>query len=203
VFVARIDLPALCKITISLFNQIFFEIPQFCRFIPDLDELKAPTWVSVTLSAKFVSVHFLQSPPGSDKPSNWKCSLETSCTRLDWQLSFATQISSQLTPLLSTVRELSIFGFSGTPTGEEDVDSTQWLELFQLFTHVKFVDVFETQFIPGIVEALVAGDMAAGVFPELSWLRLRGYLKFPSVASAAEEFVATRRLSGRKTNWWN
>ena len=42
-FVARIDLPSLCNIAIKLFNQIFFELPRFCQFIPHLNVLGSPT----------------------------------------------------------------------------------------------------------------------------------------------------------------
>jgi hypothetical protein len=78
------------------------------------------------------------------------------------------------------------------PAGKEDVDPTQWLELFQLFTHVREIHVFE-QLVPDIVQALVM----EAVLPELTSLSLNGYRKSPSTAKAAEEFVATRRVSGR------
>jgi hypothetical protein len=75
-----------------------------------------------------------------------------------------TQISTQLSPLLSSVHSLSIKkGHQELPIGEEDVDSTQWLELFQPFTHVMRIDVWEKQLVPGIVQALTMEEMAAGV----------------------------------------
>jgi hypothetical protein len=188
--VARVDLPNLRTITIELFNQIFFEIPQFCQFIPHLKRLWSPTVVSVRHTAEFVSVFF-----------DWmgiypNLQLETSCRRFDWQLSFATQISSQLSPILSTVLSLHIVIGLGLPTGEEEVDPTQWLELFRPFTHVTTVSVVE-QLVPGIVQALVVEDMATEVLPELTRLHLKEYRKSPSVAKDAEQFVTTRKLSGR------
>ena len=103
-FVAQIDdSPSLSKITIKLFNQILFEIPQFCRFI--IPRLTAPTWIFVTHSAESVGVMFVQ----EGKPSNENYCLATSCRRLDWQLSLVTQITSQLSPfILSNVHSLSI-----------------------------------------------------------------------------------------------
>jgi hypothetical protein len=191
-FLARIDLPALCKITIKLFNQIFFEIPQFCQLIPRLDGLKSPSWAIVTRSVDSIGILFVQ------EGSNESFFLGTSCRRLDWQLSFVTQISTQLSPLLSSVHSLSIKkGHQELPIGEEDVDSIQWLELFQPFTNVMRIDVWEKQLVPGIVQALTMEDMAAGVLPELSSLRLSGYRGSPSVVKAAGKFVATRKLSGR------
>jgi hypothetical protein len=201
--VAQIDdPPSLNKITIKLFNQILFEIPRFCQFVSGLKALggSPSTWIFVTHSAESVSVMFVQ----EGKPSNENYCLGTSCRRLDWQLSFVTQITSQLSPfILSSVQSLSIKKKAQhleTPSGEheEDVDSAQWLELFQPFRHLTQVHVWEKRLIPGIVQALVDDMAAAGVLlPELSSLHLSGYRKSPSVAKAAEEFVAARRLAGR------
>jgi hypothetical protein len=153
--------------------------------------------VAVTHSADFVSVFVVQ----EEKASNENVLLGTSCRRLDWQLSFATQISNQLSPLLSSVRVLYIREGRKSPTGEEDVDPTQWLELLQPFTHVTRVDIFGERLVRSIVRALVVDDMATEVLPELTSLRLdQGldrYPRCPPVAKAALEFVAARGLSGR------
>ena len=189
-FVAQIESPALSKIAIKLFNDIFFEIPELCKFIARLNVLRSPTRVIVKHSANFVSIHF----EGESLSEN--CFLGTSCRQLDWQLSFVTEITSQLSPLLSSVHSLAIQSGQALPIGDEDVDSTQWLELFRSFTHVTHVYVWE-EFVPGIAHALVSEDMTAEVLPELALLHLSGYRRFPSVARAAEQFVASRRLSGR------
>ena len=189
-FVAQIELPALSKTTIRLFNDIFFEIQELGKFIPCLNALKSPSRVIVNHSVDFVSVHFEEG-----KPPNETCYLGTSCKQLDWRLSFVTQILSQLSSLLSSVHVLVIQSGDEFPTGEEDVDSTEWLELFQLFTHVTQVDVSE-KLVPSITPALVAEGMTAEVLPDLTSLQLRGYRRFQSVAKAAEQFIATRKLSG-------
>ncbi len=128
------------------------------------------------------------------------CVLGTSCRRLDWQLSFVTQILTQLSPFLSSVHLLEILtpSESSFPTGEEDVDSAQLQEFFQPFTHVKAVYVWRTKLVPGIVQALVTDseDMVAGVLPELASLHLTGYRKSSAVAKAAKQFAAMRSLSG-------
>jgi hypothetical protein len=193
-FVAQIHLPALRKITIKLFNQIFFEIPKFSQFIPrqNSNVLGSPTLVLVTHSAESVSVFLIQN---EDSPDEY-CYLGTSCRRLDWQLSFVTQVLSQLFPLLSSVAKLTFITHLEMPTGIEDVDATQWVELFQLFTHVREIHVFE-QLVPDIVHALVVETMDIGVLPELASLSLNGYRKSPSAVKAAEEFVGMRRASGR------
>ena len=192
-FVARIDPHALCKISITLFNDIFFEITQLCEFMHRRNTPGSPTSANILFSSYFVTVKFLHE-------GNEYYSLQNSCRPLDWRLSFVTQITSQLSPFLSSVHELAIQVGSlfEAPAGEEAVDSTQWLELFQPFTHVTKVHVHVKQAVPDIVQALVMED-AAGILPELTTLCLGVYQKSwtPSVAKAAEQFVATRRLAGR------
>jgi hypothetical protein len=197
-FVAQIDFPALSTIGIMLFNDILFEIPQFCEFIPRLNMLWSPTSATVFLDSKFVKVTFIRKTNLGIE----YCSFQNSCIPLDWKLSFVTQITSQLSPLLSNMHYLTITGNLSleVPTGEEGMDSTQWLELFQPFTHVTKVTVSDKQFVPGIVQALAMDDIAAGVLPELTTLCLYGYLWTPSVANAVEQFVATRRDLGNTVN---
>ena len=192
-FVPRVDFPALCNITMGLFNQVFFEIPQFCRSIPLLKAFNSPTELMVTPGADRVGLSFTQK---GKHVAYGHFFLGTKCRRLDWQLSFVTQVSSQLSPLLSSVRSLIINKPYHLLTGEEDVESTQWLELFQPFTHVRKFSAFE-QLVPGIVQALFTEDMATGVLPELTQLSLEGYRKSPVVLEATEKFVVARRLSGR------
>jgi hypothetical protein len=110
-----------------------------------------------------------------------------------------TQMLSQLSPLLTNVKSLVIYGpFVGLPpaTEEEDVDLTQWLELFQPFTGVQDVRVAE-EYVAGVTQALVTEDMTPEILPMLSSLSLNEYRKSPSVVKAAEKFVATRNRAGR------
>ncbi len=91
------------------------------------------------------------------------------------------------------------------PYAMDDVDSAQWLELFQLFGNVSNVSVLERELVPGIAQALVTREeeeadenmVAAGVFPELEELYLEGYGESPSVLKDVEGFVSARRRAGR------
>ena len=202
-FVAQIELPSLSNVAIKLFNDIFFEIPWFCKFLSRLNALGSHAWAIVTHNVDSVSVLLSREVTlecWSDSGSE-NCFLETPCRRLDWQLSFITQITSQLSPLLSSVHSLSIRGDRGFPTGQEDVDSTQWLEAFQPFTHVNHLYVLVDRLVPCIMQALVTEDMTAEVLPELTLLHMNGFdnlcSTFPSLADAATQFIARRKLSGR------
>ena len=194
-FVSRINLPALRNFAIRFFNQFFFDLPQFNQFIPHLKALESPTRLRIIHSAESVIILFF----GEAEDSTQIFSFETLCRRLDWQLSFVTQILDHLSPshLLSRVVHVTIETNRGMPTGEEDMDSTQWLELFRSFTHVKKVHVMEAQLVPSVAQALATEVMAAGVLPELCHLYLHGFSGSPIVSDAAKQFVAMRSLSGR------
>jgi hypothetical protein len=194
--VSRVDFPTLDCIKIELYNQIFFEIPQFCRSIAPLNAFKSLSKVKILLTTELVVMYFRQKGTRGINLKYGYCYLSTVCERLDWRLSFVTQVSSQLSLLLGSVDTLSVESSQDNekPSGE-DVDSTQWLELFQPFTHVAELRV-SGQLIPGIVQALVTEDMATEVLPKLSQLFLEG-VHTPAVMEAAEQFVAKRKLSGR------
>src|SRR6266446_9267659 len=117
-FVTQINLPALSKAVIRLFNSIFFDIPEFSRFILHPNALGSPTSVYVAHSAELVSVSLYV-----EESRDEKLSFRTSCRRFDWQLSFVTQILTQLSPLLSNVRSLIIGGNRLPQTRIEEVDS--------------------------------------------------------------------------------
>ena len=193
-FVARIDLPALGEFYIDLFNDISFEIPQLCQFIPHLNQLRSATLTNIKHTRESVSLSFYH----HYEADLGECTLSILCERLDWQLSSVAQIASQLSPFLPSVDYLYIdtdvdFHLSAEET---DVDASQWLELFRPFTYVTEVCV-TNNLVPGIAQALAMENIVAGVLPELTVLRLIGYHSSPSAAKAAEQFVATRRLSGR------
>jgi hypothetical protein len=94
------------------------------------------------------------------------------------------------------VRSLTI-GESGLypPVEKDDVDTAQWLELFQLFDSVRTVNVTGT-FVPDVVQAL--GMATEGVLPALTFLTLQEYSKFASMQEAVQLFVNARQRSGRR-----
>ena len=197
-FVSRVDFPSLSSIAVGLFNQIFFEIPQICCSIPFVNASKIPAEVEIIMLTDRVSIYFRQKEELGIESRD--CYLNTLCERLDWKLSFVTQVSSQLSPLLKSVGTLDISEYKGMPSGE-DVDPMQWLELFQPFAHVRRLSV-SGRVALDVMQALVTGDMAAGVLPELTLLQLSGRdAPKTCLAGAAEQFVAARKLSGRTIDW--
>ncbi|KAI9513399.1 hypothetical protein F5148DRAFT_3576 [Russula earlei] len=195
-FVSRIDTPALVNAAISFDNQLIFETQQLCNFIYRMGKLNSLRDVVVALFSYGVTIDLFQ--PADRERQRWECMFGMRCKGLDWQLSFATQILGRLSPHFSGVSRLKVITgeYSGELAGEEDLDLTQWLEIFQAVPRIVSLDVAE-RFVPGVVHALVTEGpaTATGTFPRVLTLRLRGY-KSSSVRKEVEDFVAARKLSG-------
>jgi hypothetical protein len=118
---------------------------------------------------------------------------------LDWQLSSTIQIFTQLSPLLYNVKLLAFGKYPSAPAVEEDVNRTQWLELFRPFSGVLNVRVTK-KLVPDVALALggLSQDAARGVLPALITLTLEGHRDHPFVQDAAQRFVAQRQVSGRR-----
>jgi len=180
--VSQIDLPALRHITLRLFMLIYLEPPQFNQFIPHQNVLQSPTRLRISHSVELVSISFFLEAGHTSRI----CSFETSCPRLEPQLLFAAQILGFLSPLLSTVDCVTIEANGELPTGEEHMNATQWLELFQSLTHVKEIRVMEAQLVPSVVEALALEEMDPEVLPELGHL-FCDFPNCPFMLNAAEQ----------------
>jgi len=193
-FVARIDTPALRAISIEFHNQLTFEAQQLSQFIVRADKLHPSFSATVWLHKNHTGITFEYNYMRTQtQPS--QCNFRMLCTGLDWQLSFLAEILGHLSPLLSSVNELHTYA-----TYEEDVDPTQFPELFRPFAHVSTLRVSH-QLVPGIVHALATEDMAAGVLPRLTSLTLSRYRdSSTTVVEAAEKFVAMRKLSGQEVS---
>jgi hypothetical protein len=114
-----------------------FDIPQFTLFIGRTDQFKSPYRVVVVFKRGFVCIRL----------GGFHLSILS--RGVDWQVSSMAQICSQSSTLLSSVEELEIregvfpsdypeiYEGEFRPDIEDDIDSTQWLELFRPFTAVK------------------------------------------------------------------
>jgi hypothetical protein len=191
-FVARIDCPVLTNLVIKYFNQLIFEIPQVVQFISRVDGLKSPREVRVQPETLYPALSLLRRGR-----VRGECYFRIPCSQFDWQLLFMTQILHQLSALLCHVHVLSIFKSPFPLAGREDVDPTHWLELFHPLSQISTIRVSIEELVPDVVYALVSEDMAAGILPRLTSLRLDGYRKSKNAMEAAERFVATRKLDGQ------
>jgi F-box-like len=195
--VSRIKLPVLRYFRISFFNQLIFGIPQFCQSIDLMDAQRSPTEVMVLFSWHCVVITLTR----NTGRQSFSGEFYFRCMHLDWQLSAASQIVSQLSPFFSNVRSLNIRGLQSAQrdaliTEEVNIDSAQWLDLFHPFSDVRSLIVAE-EFVPDVSQVL---RMAATdyVLPALTSLTLKGYIYQSELTrQAAEHFVRARRRLGR------
>ena len=122
-------------------------------------------------------------------------SLEISCTPSDWQLSYLAQVCSSSLPSLSTVEHLKIFSYRSH--WQDDIESTQWLELLSPFASVTNLVLFDG-LVPLVAPALqeLAGERVTEVLPMLQRLHLEGPRQRKHVEEAVRQFITARQLSG-------
>ena len=205
--VARIDAPLLDKLEITFFHQLIFDTPRLTQFITRTPifknhdhEIKA----NVVIFSKIVSFSLGYCPKSNSFPQ-MNLRLEISCCRLDWQLSCIAQVCNSSIPqsLISAVKHLYILdywnGYLGSQVCQDDIENSQWLELFHPFTGVK--DLYLSSFFASCIAAALrelVGERLTEVLPALHTVFLRGLLDGP-VPEAIEQFVAARQLAGYPT----
>ena len=189
-FIARIDIPHLSDLRIAFFMDLIFDIPRLSNFIDHKQGLKPFNQASLRFSGRTIEIVL--------EPPTW-FELEIRCERPDWQLSSMTQIFSQQLPLLSHVEQLEI-GKSPSSLWEpewkwkDDMDSSQWLELFHLFVAAQRLYISEKLVSP-VARALqdLTGQMATEVFPMLRTIFLEGFQPPGPVHEAINSFATARQ----------
>ena len=188
--VARIDTPLLISTQITFFHQLIFSIPQLAQFMRRTTRLKAFSEARVYLSHYGVWVDF------SEPPQISVYRLQISCTVLEWQLSSLGQVFTSLFPSISVIEHLYVNASSGLPSKwQDDVEDTQWLEIFYPFTVVKNLYVSK-EFLESISLGLkdLFRERVIHVLPALESLFLEGLPSTGPVRGAIEQFVAARQL---------
>ena len=178
--VAGINAPQLRKLTITFFNQIVFDLPQFIQFINRTPELKALAKAHIVFGQqKGVAEVYLS----SQIPSGYaKLRVGILCREFDWQVSSIEQVCTTCLPSLSTLEDLYIYKapqeacrdpFRGLGRGrrqdwKDNTDNTLWLELLHSFNAVKnlYLSKDLAQRIAPVLQQL-AGDRNTEVFPTL------------------------------------
>jgi hypothetical protein len=188
---ARIDSPLLDKLKITFFHQLIFDNPHVSQFISRTPKLNTHNKAHVLFSDRGVRVTLPQIFDGALK-------LAISCRQSDWQLSSLAQVcsSSFLRSLVHAVEHLYILQDDGLPRWQDDVESSQWLEVFHPFTAVKDLYV-SSEFTPRIAPALqeLVGERVTEVLPALQRLFLEEPPLSGPVPKAIGKFVAARQFT--------
>ena len=185
--VTYIDAPQLDRLDITLFNQIFFQTPQFIPFIRRTPAFKALDRSHVVFGDLAAEI-FL-----SSRTSHYPAvSVRISCKELDWQISSLEQVCTSCLPSLSILEDLYITqNTASEPDWKDNIEDALWLELFHPFSAVTNLYLSE-RFAPRIAPAL---EELVGVPPILQNIFVEGLDSLePSgpVQEGIRKFVAAR-----------
>jgi hypothetical protein len=196
-FLVRIDTPVLTVVTTRFFNRVNFDIPQLCRFVSRtvaLGSVKRAELAFYKYSAELTVAHPRTQQQWDPEEEGFP-KVGVSCDVFDWKVSFLVQICSQLWSLLSSVEELKIWSYDQDPLDWQDVDHTQWLEIFRPFIAVQSLDIcsLEEPITPALQE--LTGARVLEVLPALHTLGVKDPDESGSVRQALEPFITARHLS--------
>ena len=194
--VARIDAPQLDKLVITFFNQLIFDTPQITQFIRRTPKFRGRDEARVVFSDSHVWVRF-----PFPQTSDGALELGISCSPSDWQLSCLAQVCGSSFPeaLIPAVEHLYILKHRSSQSRlrwQDDIESSQWLELLHPFTAAKGLYISQ-EFAPRIAPALreLVGERATEVLPALQSLFLEETLPSEPVQETIGQFVSARQLA--------
>jgi hypothetical protein len=191
--VARIDVPLLDKLTITLFHQLIFDTAQLMRFISRTPKFNGHDKAHVDFAHWDVSITLPQT-------FERRLRLRISCSESDMQLSSLARVCSSSIPLalIHTVEHLYIkSSLSVSPWRQVFVQSGEWLDFLRPFYAVKCLYIC-WQFVPHIAATLqgLVGERVAETLPSLQTLFLEDESLSKPVREVLGQFVAARQLAG-------
>ena len=188
---SRIDAPLLHRLRIHYFPQLIFDTPRLTRFIGRTPKLKTYRLARLKFCDIGVFVNLQQLFE--------ELQLKISFRQSDWQLSSLTQVFSSSLPrdLILSVERLEIFEIMSSRYWQDDIESSQWLDLLRPFASVKYLHI-SLEFVPLITPTLqvLAREGVTEVLPALQALFLEEPLPSGAVQESIEEFIAARQVSG-------
>ena len=192
--VARIDTPLLDKAEITFFNQLVFEMPRVSRFISRTNKFKVFDQAHVLFQHRYIQVIFSPQVATDDQGT---IKLRVSCQESDWQLSSLAQVCNWSLPPHSTIERLYIREDERWETHWQDnLDNTQWMELFRPFAAVK--NLYLSKPLALRVALALQEPFGAEVLPTLQNIFLEGPESLELVRKAIERFTAARQFSDNK-----
>jgi F-box-like len=182
--IAQIDTPVISLIHTEFFNQLVFDFPQFLQFVGRTNLQGSFERARLSFKKDFAEITL---DPGFY--------VRTFCGAFDWQVSGLAQICSQFSSFCSHLEHLDVKWDGQNRWDTNDMDHTQWLELFHPFTSLQRLVMptgLEELIAPALQE--LTGEGAIEVLPALpnrspewSWKR--------SASKAPEPTITVRQLS--------
>ena len=183
---ARIDAPQLINLTITLFNDIAFDAPQFTEFITRTPGLKPVKNAHVVFGNHACMVN-------SSSPT-FRYEVRISCRELDWQVSSLEQLCALHLSSPSVLEDLYIYEFLPM---QDNIENTLWIELLNRFTTVKnlYISKKLASYIVAALQEFVEGRTIE-VLPTLQNIFLEEVEPGGRVQEDIGRIVAARQLSG-------
>jgi hypothetical protein len=192
--VARIDTPLLDNAMITFFNQLVFEMPRLSQFIDRANKFKGFDQAHVLFQHRYVQVRLSSKAATVDHGT---IKLRISCQESDWQLSSLSQVCNWSLPPYSTIERLDIREDRRWKTHwQDDLDNTQWMELFRPFHAVK--NLFLSKELVLRVALALQEPFGAEVLPALQKIFSDGPEPLGLAQEAIERFTTARRFSGHE-----
>ncbi len=187
---ARIDAPRLGDIGITFFSEPPMDASQLGRFIERIEMQTLLSRADVQTSAHAISIYF--SKPGAPT----QLELQILYEQLDWQLSSMIQICNHFSTFLFRVENLGIF-MTQRPTGQDDMDGEQWVEIIRAFGDAKEFRV-AGELATDILRTLCPADGEPTMLPSLRTLGVPELTQTHGPFwEAAQSFLTSRQRSGR------
>jgi hypothetical protein len=184
---ARVHTPLLQALDIQFFMDLIFDIPRTHELIDRVEWFRLLRHAWVRFDLKSVAIN-LRLPT--------RIQLEILCEERDWQLSSLAHVCHQYLPL-SRVELLAVCELNpGTSLlWKDDMDSSQWLELFHPFIAVRDLYV-SRQFAPFVAVALqeLTEERTMEVLPMLNNLFLEGFEPSGPIQEAIKPFLSARQI---------
>jgi hypothetical protein len=187
-FLAGTRIPLLNSLEMVFFMDLIFDIPRTHGLIDRAEGFRLLGHAWVMFSSKRIVINL-------GLPN--QIQLAILCEERDWQLLSLAHVCRQYLPL-SSVEQLSICELNPGASlhWKDDMDSSQWLELFHPFIAVRNLYVAK-QFVPLVTATFqeLTGERTMEVLPVLNNLFLEEFKPSGPVQEAIQLFVSARELS--------
>jgi hypothetical protein len=191
VVVARIDVPQLNKLYITLFNEIVFDTPQVIQFISCTPIWKLLGKARITFGDDAAKVRLTSQTSGKGE----ELEVRIPCRELDWQVSSMEQVCTSCLPLHPGLEDLYVHDnlrWRELEDWKDNIENALWLELLHTFTSVKNLYLSEylaRRIVPALQE--LVGERATEVLPNLQNIFLTGFAQ-----EGIQQVVAVRQAAG-------
>jgi hypothetical protein len=202
--VSGIHAPLLYQLHVTFCQHGVLALPRLCQFISRAASLRSPprrTYLELWADNFTIKQYFRDTPHFQDGPYLVLiCEQELEAL----EMSEAVFVYRQLSPLASSVRQLTINARDSPPGPEGNSDAARWLQLLAPFDGVQEFELYGEEgpcWEIAYALELSTSEMAREVLPTLSTLRahvLDYEQEFETYAqSCIKSFVAAREQSGR------